>query len=125
MRKASFRRPRPPAHAEEVAFCPSREVGGEPANDRANYGTARARLVDRHDRLFGVRDTALPRALERQPHGLREPFSPEIGRHPRDRARNLSLVARVDRKRYEAEARVTDSEIVDVELELGGERNGL
>jgi hypothetical protein len=100
----------------------SREVGRQPADDRASYLTARARLVDHDDRLFGIRDTALPCALERQAHGLREPFSPEIRRHPRDRARDLVFIARVDRERDEAEARVTDGDVVDVELQRGSER---
>ena len=114
-----------PAHTEQVALSAGREVGSQPADDRASYLTARARLVDRDDRLFGVRDTALPCALECQTHGLREPFSPEIRRHPRDRARDFAFIAGVKRKRDETEARVTDGDVVDVELERGGERGRL
>jgi len=111
-----------PAHTEQVALSAGREVGSQPADDRASYLTARARLVDRNDRLFGIRDATLSCALERQAHGLREPFSPEIRRHPRDRARDFAFIAGVKRKRDEAEARVTDGDVVDVELEHGSER---
>jgi hypothetical protein len=82
--KQTFGRPPLPAHAKEVPLRPSRKVGGQPADDRASYLAPRARLVDCDDRFFGIRDTTLPGALERQAHGLREPFSPEIRSHPRD-----------------------------------------
>src|SRR5205814_3714810 len=116
------RRPRLPAHAKEVAFGASRKARGQLADDGANYRTARTRPVDRDDRLFGVRDTALPCALERQAHRLRQPFRPEIRCHARNRARHLVFISGVDRKRDEAEARVTDGDVVDVELERDGER---
>jgi hypothetical protein len=91
-------------------------------DDRTGYLAPRAGLVDRDDRLVGVRDSALARAPERHPHGLGEPFSPEIRRDLSDRARDLVVVARVDRERDEAEASVADPDVVDVELERSGER---
>jgi len=115
------RRPWLPAHAKKVAFGASRKVRRQLTDDGANYRTARTRLVDGDDRLVGVRDPALPRALERQANRLLEALRPEIRRHARDRARDLAFIAGVDRKRNEAEARVADGDVVDVELELGSQ----
>jgi hypothetical protein len=47
----------------------------------------------RGDRVLGVRDSALPRAPERDAHGLGKSFCPEIRRDPRDRACDLPLVS--------------------------------
>jgi hypothetical protein len=90
-----------------------REVGSQPADDRSSDLTAGAGLVDRSDRLVGIRDSALPRTSERDADRLGKAFSPEIRRHLRDRARDLALVACVDRQGDEAEARMTDGEVVD------------
>jgi len=62
---------------------------------------------------------------KRKTDRLRETFRPEVRCHARDRTRDLVLVARFDRKRDEAQTRVTDGEIVDVELERGCERGRL
>lgn len=94
-------------------------------DDRSSHTTPGALPPDRRDRLAGVRDTALPRAFERQLHGQGEPFSPEIGRNACDRPGHFVLVAIVEREGHDAEACVADRDIVDVELERGRERVGL
>src|SRR5439155_12315800 len=89
-----------------------------------HHNSTRTTLVDNPDRLLGIPDAPLPRTLERQAHGKLEPFGPEVGRKAPDRARDLVLVTGVEGERDEAEARVTDRDVVDIEIELGGERFG-
>jgi hypothetical protein len=51
----------------------------------------------------------------------REPLLPENGSERANGARDLPLLAGIERKRDEAQAGVADSDLVDVEIERGGE----
>lgn len=94
------------------------ELTGQPQHDRAG-GCARAtEQLEVGQRDIRVGDTALARASHRRESRLSQPFCPQHRSHSPQLAVELVRTVVVQREGDEAEAGMTDTHCVEIELEL-------